>query len=306
MAAPGNVTLGALRLRAQQQSDMINSSFVSTSEWNSYLSTDYKELVDLLVGAYGNEYSVQTPYILTTDGVNKLFALPSDFYKGLGVDFLIGNNPLTPVTLKPFMFPERNKYASPSIQVIYGYANLKYKYVGNQIMFNIVPSAGQQIQIWYVPEPTPLQVQQSCGITSTSTTCTVTDGSKIITGSSVDGVGIPANTTCTLSGNTATLSNAATVTNPTATLSFWIDSALFDGISGWEEYVVIGAAIKAMAKEESDVSVLMARKNAMLVRINDMAEARDAGEPMCVSDSRSNNLYGGDGWDTGWGNTGGY
>lgn len=303
MAAPGNVTLGSLRLRAQQESDMINSTFVSTSEWNSYLSASYKELYDLLVGAYGNEYYVATPYQFTTDGTSKLFSLPSDLYKLLGVDLQIGNSQNSYVSLKPFNFPERNKYAVPNIQAFYGYTNLKYKMVGNQLDFNMIPVGGQVIQLWYIPQPTPLQQQQSCSITASSTAVTTTTPADITTGSSVDGTGITSGTTCTVSGSTVTLSQAATITNPVATLSFWIDSTLFNGISGWEEYVIIDAAMKAMGKEESDVSLLMARKAAMLKRIEDMAEARDAGEPMTVSDSRNNNLTWGE-WGTGWDNSG--
>lgn len=304
MAAPGNVTLGSLRLRAQQESDMVNSSFVSTSEWNSYLSASYKELYDLLVGAYGNEYYVATPYQFTTDGTSKLFSLPTDLYKLLGVDLQIGNSQNSYVSLKPYNFPERNKYAVPNIQAFYGYTNLRYKMVGTQISFNMIPVGGQVIQLWYVPEPTPLQVQQSCSITASSTTGTATDGTKIASGNSVDGTGIPSGTTVTVSTNTLTFSQASTVTNLLATLSFWSDSTLFDGISGWEEYVVIDAAMKAMGKEESDVSLLLARKSAMLARINDMAEARDAGEPMTVSDSRNNNLSWGES-GTGWDGSGG-
>lgn len=64
------------------------------------------------------------------------------------------------------------------------------------------------------------------------------------------------------------------------------DSDILDGISGWDEYVIVDAAIKAMQKEESDVSVLMAQKMALLKRIEAAASNRDAGEPECASDVR--------------------
>lgn len=57
-----------------------------------------------------------------------------------------------------------------------------------------------------------------------------------------------------------------------------------DGINGWEDYVVVDAAIKALVKEESDVSVLMMQKQALIQRINDMANNRDAGECERVTD----------------------
>lgn len=86
-----------------------------------------------------------------------------------------------------------------------------------------------------------------------------------------------------------------------ATLS--ADGDTVDGISGWTEYIIIDAAIKAMQKEESDCTVLMQQKQEMILRIEAAAENRDAANPGTVSDSRSS-----DQWFTsgsGFGNGGG-
>jgi len=63
-----------------------------------------------------------------------------------------------------------------------------------------------------------------------------------------------------------------------------------DTIQGWEEYVIVDAAIKCMQKEESDVSVLLVQKQALISRIEAMANNRDAGEPESITD-----VYRGDG-----------
>lgn len=82
------------------------------------------------------------------------------------------------------------------------------------------------------------------------------------------------------------------------------DTDLCDGVSGWTEYIITDAAIKALQKEESDVTVLMAQKMALIDRIQAAAENRDAGEPDLISNTRKyTDLYGfgspnGDG---GWG-----
>ncbi len=100
------------------------------------------------------------------------------------------------------------------------------------------------------------------------------------------------------------------IPNPSAgqTLRLWyiprmvqllLDTDQVDGVSGWTEYIVIDAAIKALQKEESDVSVLGAQKQAMLDRIESAAENRDAGEPEVISATRR----WGDTW--GWGDSGG-
>ncbi len=54
-----------------------------------------------------------------------------------------------------------------------------------------------------------------------------------------------------------------------------------DAISmqGWAEYIVVDACIKALAKEESDVSVFVARKQALVARLESEVSNRDAGNP---------------------------
>jgi hypothetical protein len=69
------------------------------------------------------------------------------------------------------------------------------------------------------------------------------------------------------------------------------------GFSGWLEYVITDAAIKALQKEESDVTVLAAQKMALIKRIEESAMNRDAGQPDKISDIR------GQGW---WGANGNY
>jgi len=53
---------------------------------------------------------------------------------------------------------------------------------------------------------------------------------------------------------------------------------------GYEEYIVIDAAIKCLLKEESDVSVHMAQRESARRRIEEAAGKRDAGEPYAISD----------------------
>jgi hypothetical protein len=62
-------------------------------------------------------------------------------------------------------------------------------------------------------------------------------------------------------------------------------SDTFDGIMGWEEWVVLDAAIKCMAKEESDVSILAAQKAAIEKQVEQLAGDRDAGWPERITDT---------------------
>lgn len=82
------------------------------------------------------------------------------------------------------------------------------------------------------------------------------------------------------------------------------DGDLADGISGWTEYIITDAAVKCLAKEETDASVLIGQRQDMVKRINDSATNRDMGQPATISDTRtSNDVYGGPGSG---GNFGGY
>lgn len=62
------------------------------------------------------------------------------------------------------------------------------------------------------------------------------------------------------------------------------DSDEFADINNYVEYVITDAAIKMLQKEESDVTVLMAQKQALHERIKTMAQNRDANEPESVTD----------------------
>jgi hypothetical protein len=66
----------------------------------------------------------------------------------------------------------------------------------------------------------------------------------------------------------------------------------FDGYNGWEEYPVVDAAIKLLEREGNtdDAQLLMARKQELLRRIQEMAD-RDLSEPSRIQDTRSARAY---------------
>lgn len=62
------------------------------------------------------------------------------------------------------------------------------------------------------------------------------------------------------------------------------DADTFDGIAGWEEFVIVDAAIKCLAKEESDTSDLVRAKATQTARIERVSAQRDIGEPEEITD----------------------
>lgn len=227
---PGDMSLGEIRLRAQQEANMQNSNFLSLPEWNFNINQSYYELYDLLITTY-EDYFVAPRLLFQTDG-SQSYDLPDGsnydgapaLYKLYGVDLGLSNNTNAWVTIKKFDFIQRNRYVFPQITSTFlGVFNLRYRIVGNKIMFIPVPSAGQYIGLWYYPRLTTLLA----------------------------------------------------------------DNDVMDGFSGWTEYIIVDAAIKALLKEESDVSALMARKQALKERIEASAMNRDAGQPDTISDTRT-------------------
>lgn len=64
------------------------------------------------------------------------------------------------------------------------------------------------------------------------------------------------------------------------------DGNTLDGVNGWDDFVVVTAAAKAAAKEESDglVAQLTRERMALIQRIQSSAPSRDAGAPERVQD----------------------
>lgn len=83
------------------------------------------------------------------------------------------------------------------------------------------------------------------------------------------------------------------------------DTDILSGVSGWIEYVIVDAAIKALQKEESDVTVLMGQKMMLKTRIEESSMNRDAGQPDKISNVRTGaetfGSFGGPGWDGSFG-----
>jgi fibronectin type 3 domain-containing protein len=229
----GDLSLGQIRLMAQQRADMVNSNFVKMTEWNTYINQSYFELYDLLTTIY-EDYFIHAPYIFQTTG-GAQYDLPDDFYKLLGVDCGLANNVNAWATLKKFPFAKRNEYVYPQISTtLLGIFDLRYRVMGNTLYFIPTPASGQFIRVWYVPKMTQLLQ----------------------------------------------------------------DTDILTGISGWSEYVIVDAAIKAMQKEESDVSVLGAQKMMLIKRIEAAGANRDQGMADTIADTRSNiDSMGGNPWN---------
>jgi hypothetical protein len=325
VAFPGLTTLGAVRLAAKRRANMERSSFLSDPEWDANLVASQQEEYDLLVTSYGENYYVATSYTFTTVAGQELYALPSDFYKSLFVEWVQNPGDANQnILLYPYNRGERNT-GVPGLPFVFGTRPCRYRFLGNNISLRPVPQAGMQIQLWYVPRLTVPQDSITIGLQGVTVGQSLivnvpgwsasflawtsySPGSEFLVGNNdadtaaslaqaintAANIALPPNgvLTATSYGPTVTLTlndNAPPMTlSVSGPSSFSFSSTSvnnqIDGVNGWEEFIVVDAAIKALEKAEYDTSTLMVSKAALLKRIEDAATNRDTGAPMSVSD----------------------
>lgn len=142
------VTLLNLRTQAQQRSNMENSGFITTAEWNTMINSSCDELYDLLIAAYV-EYFLSTSTISVLSGTDT-YPLPADFYKLVGVDLVLDSNG-NAVSLKPFQFGERNSFLFTPTWNTVGASYLRYHLQGANVRFVPIPNTAQTVKLWYAP-----------------------------------------------------------------------------------------------------------------------------------------------------------
>lgn len=261
-APPSEMSLGELRLRAQETADRVDSPFVGTSEWNAFLRLALYELYDLVMDSYEDYFSSEIAYI-QTNGSTANYALPNGvsnylggnfsgvsgtpskaFYKMIGMDLAVNTSTVNPayVTLRKFNFIDRNKYVYPnSTSTIYGVYNQAYRVMGNNVNLIPTPAGNQTIRMWYAP--------RLPGLLSDTDLTTI-------------------------------------------------------GYSGWLRYPIVRAAKYALDKEEgTETMKLDAELLFLKQRIEQASQNRDAGIPDTISETRTDSIYGGNGW-SGGGNAG--
>lgn len=142
------ITLSELRTQARQRADMTASTFVEDSELNSYINNSIAELHDLLIGAYNEDYVMESYEFDST--LNEIsYDLPTDFYKLRGVDVRMSNGEFA--TVKRFNFNRRNEDNNSYAWNLLGLPYLEYRLVGSQIRFNRIPDVNTHFRIYYHP-----------------------------------------------------------------------------------------------------------------------------------------------------------
>ena len=69
------MSLGELRLRAQQRADRVSSNFVTLPEWNFFINQAMYELYDILIDCY-EDYFEAPEIIFYSNGSDYFYPLP--------------------------------------------------------------------------------------------------------------------------------------------------------------------------------------------------------------------------------------
>jgi hypothetical protein len=221
------VTLTNLTDRAKQVADLVDSAFVSSTEWTTWINGGLKELYDIVVAANEDYFTTSTTATITAG--NSSASLPSTFYKLRGVDYQLSSDNYINVPL--FSFQDRNR----SVEFLHSSQGndptRRYRVILDSLHVTPADKAPGTYRVWYVPSVTEL----SAGGDSISTTF-----SKF----------------------------------------------------GWEEYIVLYAAIKALVKQEQDVRDLSAQKAELAQRIILMSTNRNSDQPERITNLANLNLWG--------------
>ncbi len=147
-----NPTVQELVDLVRQRTNHENSQFVTDPEIVALLNRSHTELYDILIGT-NEDYFVQ-PHPLTITAGTDSYALPSDFYKVLGVDLNIDAD--RSISLKKFQFTERNRYKTTIYAPHIPASIYQYHVIDVNLNFIPKPKESKGATLWYVPLPNKL------------------------------------------------------------------------------------------------------------------------------------------------------
>lgn len=295
------VTLQELMDRARQAADMENATgFMPDAEVISRINAAVPELHDLLVQAYGEDYFHLTQIVtFTTD--KQYYELPDDFYKLMGVDIESHANSNTWVPI--LRHGERRRTMGegyPSAVADY----MEYRLRGTFVHFAPPPDSTRRYRMHYV-HPAPVLVRipfTQADVSAAADEITLDDHrlysqhpvrlSVVASGTLLSGV--VANTTyyaIRVDANTIKLATSAENARDGTAIDITDAGtgaqtllSMFDGVNGWEELVVLNAAIRMSSKEESSTTDMRRERDRIFDRIKLLVENRDQGEPETIQD----------------------
>lgn len=331
IAAPASeMSLEELRLQAQQTADRVNSDFVTTSEWNSFIRLAMYELYDLLIGSYEDYYATEKATI-TTNGSQQYYPLPdgvSNYAGGTYSSAVVTTFTCSTASATVNAIYSNNNYLFTVTSTISSATSLSTTGTGTPSPYGILTKVSGTGDATITFSKAALTLSGQCapafykmaGVDLAVNTSTVNpawvtlkkfnfiDRNKYVYPNSTSTIYGVYNQAYRIMGQQI---NFIPVPAGNQTIRLWyaprLPALLKDqdlttlGFSGWIRYAIVRAAKYALDKEESDTSKQDAEILFLKKRIEEMAQNRDVGAPDTISETRRDGVYGG----TGWGNGGG-
>jgi len=317
-ATSGQLSLLAIRILAQQMADRVNSNFVSTPEWNSFINLAADELYDLITTTYDDYQMYQPVYFETGSPASRTTVSAGVIYNVLSLGTTTNDQWLslgaTGTVIVGSQFVASRSTEIPGTGTVQ-ISNSSSTYPMPDGVSTFQDAAGNTI--------TPPPIYKLSGIDLglnnapngfvTVSKYNFIDRNRYVfpnTASTIYGVfGLQYR----FLGN-----NIRFIPQPSSNqpIGIWYiprrvqllqDTDISEGYNGWIRYVIVRAAKYALDKEESDTTKLDAELAFLKKRIEDSAPNRDEGQADTINDARSAQGYGPDGSSGGgWGGPQGY
>jgi hypothetical protein len=133
------------RYHADAETPSPTVDFITDAEALSYLTDSYHRLLDFIMDCSGQDL------LATSATLSAPYTLPADFYRAIALDVQNGSGVQKWVSLRPFMFRERNNFVDTSFP--------RWRILGNNppaILFEPETAAPSVIRLWYVQDVSAL------------------------------------------------------------------------------------------------------------------------------------------------------
>jgi hypothetical protein len=293
---------------------MVNSAFVTDFDVDLAILQSCAQLYDEMC-ATGEDYFIKYVDITAPNGGFFDFASwhasdgyhATDVYQVRGVDAVYGDNVV--VNLPRFNWEERNIYAAAPTLVPY-YPVVAYRVMQNPTTgldaIELIPNNSNgmsKLRVWYYPNPKNSAYTATITNPKGSPVAVITPGTYYnvnVNGGS--GAGMQATVVVDATGSIQSVdvtsytsgytnpftyefnNNAIYSGSPKVQLVGTMTPCSIDGRAGWEEWVVVDAAVKLLTKEESDTSQLEREAARIWSRIMKNMANRDAGQSKRITD----------------------
>jgi hypothetical protein len=289
----------------QNAGDNITDSEMQFMIWASTARLWSKILQNFPENYYFNTYLIQT-----VSGTYS-YPLPYDYLKTIKVGIQINVGSSYYYNILPYNIHEQDNFnfIPGFIAPVSGWSTLRYQVQGNNIVFQ--PQTGSlpgSIRLQYIPCAPFLcpTLPSAWAATTAYVQGALVSFPVVVAGVTTPQVFIALNAG-TSGGTTPAWNVPGTVVDNGITWAYKGPVSLFqttfDGIEGWEDYIVLDCAIKSSVKQESSaVQDMQAQKAELVSDIEVEGANRQAGDPMTVTGGfgmREGGAFGG-----GWGDMG--